>query len=125
MRYFPQEKKYTCVLACLRMILSHFIMNIPNEFELELELGTTEKGTQVDAALLYLQRLGFWWRKIGYNELSIDTPIICLSKKDEVVHMTIIVCKQNEKVQIYDPEKGILEVDFQEIINHNFIEIGI
>src|SRR6266571_2622238 len=45
--HYGQEKRNTCALACLRMVLAAYGTHVP-ESELEARAGMTPKGTPID-----------------------------------------------------------------------------
>ncbi len=122
MRYFPQEKKNTCALACIRMFLAYFNLPVPIESELEYLLQESGEGTKLGDALLYLQRSGLRYQLIEENELSINKPILCVRENENLAHTTVIIMLSDENVRIYDPAEGIIEKKLQ-VENCTFFEI--
>lgn len=61
MQYFEQETGYTCGVACLRMIFSMFMEEVPSEEVLLEELKTNDKiGTHPDKVLEVAAKYGFY-----------------------------------------------------------------
>jgi len=60
MRYFEQETDYTCGVACLRMVISHFDDNVPTEAVLIPLLETNDRiGTKPCHIIKVAKDLGY------------------------------------------------------------------
>lgn len=67
MQYFEQETDYTCGVACVRMIFSMFMDEVPSEEVLSEELKTNDKiGTHPDKVLEVAAKYGFY-AQMGHN----------------------------------------------------------
>lgn len=114
MEYFKQEKDYTCGCACVRMILSHFSIDVPTEAELEKHLKTDSNGTDPAMMIKYLKRKGYEVKK-GENaslseiqSLHLDGWVVILEISVDVPHFTVYNGHNGCHLKLNDPFFGQL-----------------
>jgi ABC-type bacteriocin/lantibiotic exporter with double-glycine peptidase domain len=113
MKFFGQEKEYTCGCACVRMAISHFTNDIPTENELEIILGTNNKtGTNFNKVIEYFQSLNY--DVISENnsnikrvrELHKNGYVILMAISIDVPHFTVYNGDNNNSIYFFDPYFG-------------------
>lgn len=113
MKYFVQEKGYTCGCASLRMAFSQFMDDIPSEEELEIEMGTNDRiGTHPDEIVKAAEKRGFEVRR-GENGTfeELDTLVnegyvVLLMISVDVPHVVVFERSNANHVYIKDPYFG-------------------
>lgn len=113
MKYFNQEKDYTCGCACIRMAISHFSEIIPAEIELEKTLETlSNKGTHPNTIVKYFKNCGY--DTIEENNSSLDKVrfyhnngyVVMLAISVDVPHFTIYNGDNGNHIFFLDPFYG-------------------
>src|SRR5207249_5007012 len=109
LEFFPQERDYTCAVACLRMV-AHALGVSKTEDELLPICRTTEDGTHRDDLVAAAQSLGF---SIQQGRLSADDlcaatyPIVYLDRTplDGVMAIhSVVVVEAGATVKVLDPK---------------------
>lgn len=115
--FHRQETWYSCLPACLRMVLSGFGVEI-SEGQLREDCDTTFLGTDALIAVDAARRLGFEHsdkQTLNYEELRtcVETglrPIVFVSALpiDAVpdIHAVVVIDATDDHVQILDPSQG-------------------
>ncbi|MDD5648979.1 MAG: cysteine peptidase family C39 domain-containing protein [Candidatus Nanoarchaeia archaeon] len=113
MKYFKQEKDYTCGCACVRMAISHFNQNIPSELELEKILKTlSNKGTHPNIIAEYFKNEGY--NVVKENNSSLDKVrfyykegyVVMLAISVDVPHFTVYNGDNGNHIFFFDPFFG-------------------
>lgn len=114
MKYFKQETDYTCAIACLRMVLSTVMEDVPSEEELAIKLKSNElHGTNPHEIVDYLNSSAPFYAKYIENgtiddireELKYGNLIILLISVD-VPHCVIYLNDNNNHMFVHDPYFG-------------------
>lgn len=113
MKYFKQEKDYTCGPACFRMVMSEFDMPDIAEEELETIMGTSpEMGTYYD--LMVDAGHKFELATISGERVTIDLIdkltkggwVVIVAYSLDAPHYSIYKKFEDDKVYLCDPITG-------------------
>lgn len=113
MELFYQEKDYTCGCACVRMVMSHFVKDIPSEIELEESLKATSNiGTNPKTIIDYFRNKEY--DVIEENNSSLDKVrcyyndgyVIMMAVSVDVPHFTIYNGDNGNHIFFFDPFFG-------------------
>lgn len=119
--FHRQEKPYSCVNACLRMILEYYGLKV-SEKELRNRCRTTELGTYADDITSCLKYYGFsarlleldLWELRRYIKENIF-PLIYINLyplyHKYSNHSVIVEKTDGEKVLFIDPLRGVTEIE--------------
>lgn len=117
--WLSQEQDYSCLPACVRIVLSHFGMNL-SEQEIGLACKTTPRGTDLDEAAAGLISLGLKVMKLkqaGIDEilrsLKQQRPVIAFLSVQELpygfaigMHAVVVNGYEENQVSFIDPARG-------------------
>jgi len=128
--FFSQTYPFSCVPACLRMVLAAYNFEI-SETELRSRCECDETGTSPSKAINAISELGFNCHKANLileelKEYVLDKlfPIVYLRFSEDVKysHAVVVYKITKEKIFVLDPEIGERELDlnlFTEIWSRN------
>jgi ABC-type bacteriocin/lantibiotic exporter with double-glycine peptidase domain len=113
MKYFKQETNYTCAVACLRMVISHFEEEVPSEEELAAELETNdqigthpEKLAEVAIKRGYNVLIGNKAKLHDLDHLRDKGCAIVLLVSVDVPHLVVYLGNNNNHAFFHDPFFG-------------------
>jgi ABC-type bacteriocin/lantibiotic exporter with double-glycine peptidase domain len=113
MKYFVQEKGYTCGCASLRMALSQFMEEVPEESVLEEEMGTNDRiGTHPDAIVRAAESRGFEVKRGEDGDFDLLDSLVAqgyavlLMISVDVPHVVVFERSNASHVYIKDPYFG-------------------
>ncbi len=112
-KYFKQETNYTCGVACVRMVISAFEDDVPDECELIPLLDTRPNaGTHPDLIVKVLKDRGYnvlTGQDGNLDELNklIDFGyVVCLAISVDVPHFAVYLGHNNNHAFFHDPWYG-------------------
>lgn len=120
-RFYKQETLYSCVPACLRMVLSSYEFDI-SEVELRTLCDCTSFGTDPFPAVLAARRLGFAYTRsltLTLDELAElvgdeSYPFVEVNMGPidgiKTAHALVVLAVGKTTVTVYDPMKGEREI---------------
>lgn len=113
MKYFKQEKGYTCGCACFRMVLSHLNIVVPSEEELEEQMGCIpESGTHYNNMIDIAKKYGLQCQYGQHGSLDyLDSLIengwsIVVAFSCDVPHYAVYSGNNGNHVFLSDPTFG-------------------
>ena len=126
MKYFKQEKSYTCGCACVRMAISHLGDVVPGEEELEDLLGTNDtSGTDPVRIVEFLKEQGYQVvSRHGSNVDEVESYFrdgwfVMLAISIDVPHFTVYGGHNGNHVKFHDPFFGGLHVLLRKLKSRN------
>lgn len=125
--FYPQETDFSCAVACLRMVLSHFGVS-KTEAELRELCDCTIFGTSALELVFAARRLGF--AASSKHTLTLADlieltehgyfPIVYVVSAPYVpapdVHSFVVVSATREGVEVLDPQQGPRALDIDEFL---------
>jgi predicted double-glycine peptidase len=108
---YQQETQHTCSAACLRAVLLHYGLDVPEKKLAEL-IGVTKNGAEVDQITSAAKKLGFhaYDKSLTVGEakrlLKDDVPIICDIQsftKPGTGHYVVLTSMDEDGVELMDP----------------------
>ena len=114
MKYYQQEKFYTCGCACFRMMLSHFNIEVPSEEFLEEKLNTAIENTGTHYNDLINTGREYGLEVIEGEKASIqqidqltkDGWVVILGISLDVPHFVIYLDNNGNHIFFNDPFRG-------------------
>ncbi len=116
--FFPQEKEWSCTVACIRMIMAYYGINFSSEITLAECCKTTTYGTNADEAVACVQSHGLLaqhlqncgWETLQQWIIAKIYPIVLINTYPLTAkwstHAVVTTNFEDQIVHYLDPARG-------------------